>query len=202
MDPAPVQGIWEQLYQEYFENARTPGREVSSHWSLMHRGVSVVMDAKGRHFKRLKGHGFGDMQMRSPLNRFFADLTIRSYRAQVPAHPRAAFFMNQGRSLARDMGFYFSYDCFRQVCSLLLIDRYLTNRDRLRVVVIGDGFGYLSGLIKKIYPGAAIMLIDLGKRGRWSASGNEDRRLACTGALITFPGAASSPSLRCQEGLP
>jgi hypothetical protein len=71
--------------------------------------------------------------------------------------------MKVTHSLARRTGFAFSYDCFRQVCSLNLIMNQRTNKERLSIINIGDGYGLLSALIKESFPNSLICLVDFGK---------------------------------------
>jgi hypothetical protein len=61
------------------------------------------------------------------------------------------------------MGIAPTLDVFRQACSLALIQTFLSSTIRNpSVVVIGDGHGVLSAMIKQSRPDARLTLIDLG----------------------------------------
>jgi len=74
--------------------------------------------------------------------------------------------MRVANRLLRAMGLHPTLDVFRQVCTLALIQRHIpreTPEKRINFLMIGDGNGVLSGLIRSIYPNAAITLVDIGK---------------------------------------
>ena len=61
-----------------------------------------------------------------------------------------------------------THTVFRQVCTAELVDRHWVRREpepcnRMRILIIGDGAGILSGLLKEMFPSSSIVLVDIGK---------------------------------------
>jgi SAM-dependent methyltransferase len=64
------------------------------------------------------------------------------------------------------MGVDATFDAFRQVCTLQLVEMHLPVAVRqrgLRVLMIGDGYGVLAALFKRELPDASVVLVDIGK---------------------------------------
>ncbi|MBN1431640.1 MAG: putative sugar O-methyltransferase [Methanomicrobiaceae archaeon] len=157
-------GYGEYLFSKYYEKLEGPDSHASSHWSDY--SSSFRVDFKEGETLALEGFGFGDMQERSLPNRWLARLCNFSYFIRDPHRKEKKELLRIGKELAVEMDGYFSFDCFRQVYSFDLIMKQLKNLnigDNPRILIIGDGFGFLSCLIKKVIPGARIILVDLGK---------------------------------------
>jgi hypothetical protein len=92
--------------------------------------------------------------------------------------------MKVAHSLARRIGLAFSYDCFRQVCSLDLIMSQRPNKERLSIINIGDGYGFLSALIKDLFPNSLICLVDIGKTLLFQAYYCQKAHPECSHRLI------------------
>lgn len=153
--------IIEYLYTHYCLKDDTPEQFVSSHWKYYQGQVKVQME--GGNVESLAGTAFGDLQNKSIVKRVFSWLTIGSYLLKLPNRKETVRLIRPSTSLTDRMGLTFSYDCFRQICSLVLIRRFLKDKRRLNVIIIGDGYGFLASLIKQIYPHSVILLVDLGK---------------------------------------
>ena len=67
--------------------------------------------------------------------------------------------LDQAVSISRQMGLAFTQDSIRQLCTLGLLRPYITE-DR-PVLIIGDGFGTLAGLIGFYLPTSPVYLVDL-----------------------------------------
>lgn len=67
--------------------------------------------------------------------------------------------MPKAKIVCKRLGTYFSYDCFRQVCSLALILKYKSCLER--ILIVGDGYGFLACLCKELFPSSRIVLIDI-----------------------------------------
>jgi len=94
----------------------------------------------------------------------FSWATIISYLGALNKRRELIGLLREGVSLAGKMGVPFSYDCFRQICTFgLLIRHYQSRGGGVRILIIGDGFGFLSAFIMEIFAQAKITLIDLGK---------------------------------------
>ncbi len=112
------------------------------------------------------GYGFGDLERRSIPFRVFSFLAVLSYLVKLPERSQLVDIMKVAWPLCRRMGLSFTQDALRQVCSMALIERYLSSTQRekqLRVLMIGDGYGFLASLVKERFPNSTIVLVDLGK---------------------------------------
>lgn len=155
--------IVSRLYEKYYVLEETPNNVVSSHWKHYHEMAQVKFS--GGEITIASGVGFGDVAHKSLISRIFDWLTIASYLCFLKERRDILRLMKIARPLANKMGISFSYDCFRQVCSLNLIMKRLNwlSVQRLCVICIGDGYGFLSGLLKEYFPNSLICLVDLGK---------------------------------------
>ena len=76
--------------------------------------------------------------------------------------------MKTAIALAKKIPFgahYLSYDLFRQVHAVAIIRRHFNSdtENRFAILVIGDGFGFLTALAKTVFPQASLVLVDLGR---------------------------------------
>ena len=117
--------VVEELYKKYYVKHNTPESVISSHWKLYQEKTKVEFN--GNEIKSLSGFGFGYLQNKSFLSQTFSWLTIVSYICQFSNRKELLRLMKIAVLLARRMGFPFSYDCFRQVCSLNLIMNKMKN---------------------------------------------------------------------------
>ena len=148
------------LYEEYFLDAAGPRPEVSSHWQAL-LGQSRI-GVKAGEVAELAGAGFGTMSHLSVLDKLSSMMTIAGYLVALPRRAELARQIPAGRAVARRMGLWFSYDCFRQLCTLSCLREYGLP-EKPNVLIIGDGYGYLAGLIKASVPGSRVCLVDLGE---------------------------------------
>lgn len=134
--------------------------------------------------------GYGNMLRAGP-----AEL-IGTYRLAFTSAQRGevlrAFPM--ARATACRMGLAFTQDSVRQLCTLVLLQPYITPQSRL--LLIGDGFGLLAGLIRATYPTADVALVDLS----FTLREQETRLVRSFGADgFTFTHAAKLDTLADQR---
>ena len=152
------------LYERYYTREPAPDRSVSSHWRALGPRVDVRIDADGN-IVSFKGYGFGDLQYRDPVSRVLSWFCNLSYFVRLPFKKDLRFLLRKVRKNLKRLGTYVTYDCFRQTCGLCVVRWHLKAADDecFDVLIIGDGYGFLSSLIKSVYPNTRITLIDLGK---------------------------------------
>lgn len=157
-------GLIKGLYSEYYLKDATPEKLVSSHWKRFSGNIRVSVDELGN-LTSFYGYGFGDLQPTHFLNRALKYLCNISYFIRLPYKKDILFLAGKSRPIIKKMGSYLSYDCFRQLCSLCVIRKHLkiSSKKELRVLAIGDGYGFLSAVLKSVYPEARITLVDIGK---------------------------------------
>lgn len=161
----PNQELIKELLKNYYSLYITPNKFISSHWENYSEKFNVQVDKEGN-IVSLIGFGFGDMVEGSIISKILAYLCNISYFVRLPYKKDLYNLINKSINICNLIGVYFSYDCFRQACSLSLIERNLTTNMRnkhLIFLIIGDGYGFLSSLIKSTFPDSTIVLVDLGK---------------------------------------
>ena len=161
----PNQELLKELFENYYYSDNTPENLISSHWKYFSEKFNVQLDDGGNVIS-LKGVGFGDMAEVSIISKILAYIGHISYFLRLPYKRDLYQLILKSFKICSLMGVYFSFDCFKQVCSLSLIKRNLLKNmenKRLTFLVIGDGYGFLSALIKSTFPNSSIVLVDLGK---------------------------------------
>jgi SAM-dependent methyltransferase len=146
------------LYQKYYLDTETYESFVSSHWEKMQETVSVEMDENN--YAGLSGNGFSYRSHISSPAKMLSWLTIMSYLLRLKNTKELSRLIPAGLSLSKRIEVPFTYDCFRQICTFSLLRRHASEG---RIVIIGDGFGYLAAFIKMMWPRSQIFLIDIGK---------------------------------------
>lgn len=153
--------IINHLYTHYYLEDNTPELFVSSYWKYYQSQVKVRIE--DGNIESLVGASFGDLQQKSVISQAFSGLAICSYLLKLPNRKEICQLIKPSIDLTKRMRLSFTYDAYRQMCSLMLIRRHLKGRKGINVIIIGDGYGFLSSLIKEIYPDSRILLVDLGR---------------------------------------
>lgn len=160
--------ILKWLYGEFYnEDGVKASSSASSHWLEFSRKISVEEGDSG--WKSLKGHGFGDLEKGGFAGRVFLYFCTALQRF---AHRRRNLSVEIAlcRQITGRMGLSFSQDAFRQACTLHLFKQHL-HADCEDIVIIGDGYGVLAGLLLETFPKSRVTLIDLGAVLLFQAAG-------------------------------
>jgi len=163
----PNRKLVQSLYEDYYAKENlSQNKFVSSHWEYFSKKFDIQVDGEGN-IHSLLGMGLGqDVQTRNPLEKLLNYLCHLSYLIRLPERLDILKLIPPSLNICKSMGFYFSFDCFRQVCTLALLMRYMSDdmkKKRLRFLMIGDGYGFLSSLIKSVVPNSTVVLVDIGK---------------------------------------
>ncbi|MDD5069560.1 MAG: putative sugar O-methyltransferase [Candidatus Omnitrophica bacterium] len=162
IDLLPYPKIIRELYDQYYLKSQQQAKEYSSHWRKYSEASNVNIDPKGRIVA--VGCGFGDMYHQKPWHKLASAFTISSYLRKMPDRVDLEKLIKVALDVLPKFSSYMSYDVFRQLCSLALIRKHLPfkSKDAFKVLIIGDGYGFLSAIIRSIYPNACIILVDIG----------------------------------------
>ena len=161
-----MNSILEYIYQTYYETDG-PIEEaayVSSHWKEVSQHLLFQRDISGQ-IVPSPNYDWG-CRWKSQIGRGFD--TIHKF-VHVPSltHKRRIFKLSAlAARLCKRMGLDPTFNVFRQVCTVELLERHVhrcTPDDRLRILVIGDGTGVLAALLKEVHPTSSICLVDIGK---------------------------------------
>jgi len=170
--PLPNRDLLHLLADKYFRNALNREEEsvVSSHWRLYGGLFDIDMDSAGN-LLEVVGAGIGTMKWpkgwKGAFQRLLDYLCIFLHIIRLPDRRFLLQLRREGTGLCRKMGLHFTFDAFRQICTLAIIERNLGRggviKGGLNILMIGDGYGFLSALFKLRFPHSTVVLIDLGK---------------------------------------
>lgn len=155
--------IAQALVERYYGDS-SPDPQASSHWRRYSNECSVETDAMGNVVK-LSGVGFGIAERGGFHESLFNSACVASHLVWLRPSRRIRASWRATQAVCRAMGIDVTFDAFRQACTFELLDRFRPERtqDRVRALVIGDGHGTLSALIKSQWPRAQVTLVDLGR---------------------------------------
>jgi len=147
------------LRTEFYDSQTTKeSSAASSHWAEFSKKIAVDGSDGGE--KTLHGYGFGDLEQNGLAKKLFSATATSLHRLSHANLPLAGEII-LCKSLVRRMGLSYSQDAFRQACTLHLLKQHVRS-DCEEVLIIGDGYGLLAGLIHETFPKARVTLIDLG----------------------------------------
>lgn len=160
----PYPEIISELYKRYYVDGKKAGRHVSSFWEESSARIKVAIGDDGN-FKEFLGYGFGLVHKTHFINRMIHCGCNISYLLRLERKKEILDLWRKSGRVLRPIDSYLSSECFRQLYSLDAIMRHLSvGRDEdFIVLMIGDGYGFLSAMIKSIYPRCSIILVDIGK---------------------------------------
>lgn len=165
----PNQRLFENIYNHYYGNEMShynQNKYISSHWEHYTKQFKIKRDSDGR-IMMIYGVGFGDMITDNIFKKILIYMCNFSYFVSLPFKVDILKLTMVALRICRKVGFYFSFDCFKQVYALELIKRNLSEverkKGRLVFLMIGDGYGFLSSLIKAVVPDSVLILVDIGK---------------------------------------
>lgn len=166
IDTLPKPVIIRSLYQDYYKSTRADnGNLISSFWKEHNEKARVFIDDHGE-IQSLMASGIGDITGRNIFKNLLHFASILSYWVCLPHKADLFKLLLTAHKVCRSMSVLLSYDCFRQVCALELILRHLApeKRDRpVNFLILGDGYGFLSSLVRAVMPNATMILIDIGQ---------------------------------------
>lgn len=102
---------------------------------------------------------FGDLRYSRPWHRVVDWLCIRSH-LKILGNPVAiSRLLPEAEKVCKKLKTHITSGCFRQVCSLAAILEHVYFAHS--ILIVGDGYGFMSCLCKRIFPKAKIVLIDI-----------------------------------------
>lgn len=162
----PSQDLLKSIYGKYYlKEGDSQSKYVSSHWKLNYEKFNVQLDGEGN-VQSLEGTGFGYVKIRDPLAKLLSYICYISYLVKLSSRFDILRLMVPSFRVCRAMQVFLSFDCFKQICSLALIIKNMSigmKKKRLVFLIVGDGYGFLSSLIKFVFPNSTIVLVDIGK---------------------------------------
>lgn len=149
--------ILDGLHKKYFESGSL-SEVTSSHWKKF---GAYQQAAKVGGKWVLSGIGFGDYSPRTWWRKIYYLPTTVFLLFLLRSSDRR--IVGIAKSLAEKVGRMFSYDVARMILSCELLIRNTSGFDGKTIAIIGDGYGFLGGLLKAVYPSARIIFVNLGR---------------------------------------
>jgi hypothetical protein len=189
--------IAQTLVERYYRDG-SPDPQASSHWRRYSSEFSVETDGAGNVVK-LSGVGFGIVERGEFHESLFNSACVASHLAWLRPRRRILASWRTTQAVCRAMGIDATFDAFRQACTFELLDRFLPGRarDGVRALVIGDGHGTLSALLKTQWPAAQVTLVDLGRTLLFQVVRCQRAFPTLRHELATAPGMADGDFVYC-----
>jgi hypothetical protein len=154
----PLLNHFEILYRDYYENFEGYSDKTSAHWKKY--GEMQKVKKVGNEYE-LSALGFGDFSNRNII-RSLIDIPIKLYLLNL-LKSCDQNILGGTHWVADNQKRNFSYDLSRMALTLNFLSKNISNMSDKTFCVIGDGYGTLGSLIKKIYPKSKIIFINLGR---------------------------------------
>lgn len=153
----------EDLKKHYWDKNSFHSKAASSYWKIWQEETSFNINYDDNNPSvEFGGTLFGDYEgKKSLINKTFdlpKILFNRKLKAQLSSEVLDA--LNEAcDSMNREV----SYDCLKQALSLMKIKDSGISLDDKTICIIGDGYGFLGVLIKKLCPNSKLVCINLGR---------------------------------------
>ena len=163
----PNPGLIHELHNNYYTNDTDiwESDHIASIWKYHASRFQVNID-DSNNLISFSGIGFGQYQWSRLKWRIRDYLSICYHLTVLNQRFRLLKLWRPTMRLCKTMGMNLTRDVFRQVCALELVKSHLPPRSDqkdLQILVIGDGLGILSALLKVIFPNSTIVMVDIGK---------------------------------------
>lgn len=162
------------LFKRHYARETESSPVVSSFWQEMGGNNSVYLNDTGDRVMIHKGYGFGDFIRVGSLATLKYIVPRISLNFYLGRYVQKSSRIDLVKDICRKTGRIMSYDCCKQ---LVAIESLLKNidvdgdeefpfysRGIKRVCIIGDGYGFMGSLLKKIDPKLKVVWINLGQQ--------------------------------------
>jgi len=156
------------LYNDYYLKENNRQTEfLSSYWKIhsQQHDIKLFNEERGTLLYADVKH-LGNVITKNPITVLLDYLCHLSYLIRLSDKKNILILSRSAIKLCRSLGFYFSFDCFKQVCVLNLIMKNLTDsmkKKHLTFLMVGDGYGFFSALLKHMFPNSTVVLVDIGR---------------------------------------
>ncbi len=153
--------VFDQLVQWALEDP-LPEKHTSSHW--LEYGNRIQYQKEGNQVVSVGGR-VESIYKPHPIWELFQWLDRISYRKVTARYRSFPEVWRQARRLIRDLNGRPTFNLFKSAVALsVLRDHWAEHRlSPKRIVIIGDGYGFLGSLIRRVVPDIQMVLIDLPK---------------------------------------
>lgn len=145
------------LFEDYFINEEFSS-QTSSFWKEWGKYQNIIQTDKGY---KISSRLIADFRENSLFNSI-KQIPTRIYLSKLlkKCDKKIVKAIN---FIAKKSSRVFSYDLSRQALTLNILKKELSDLDNKSFCIIGDGYGTLGTLIKKIFPKSKIIFINIGR---------------------------------------
>lgn len=161
-----------------------PAAHTSSHWQRYGRETSIERRGEQLALRPVGFEGIEQLRFNGRIVHLVERLSYRSVTSQLKSY---APVWRMSKQLAHDLSGVFNFYVFKSTCALaVLTDHWLAYGLSPRTfALIGDGYGFLSALIRRWQPGARLYCIDLPKMLVFQASTHEKADPGATMSVLS-----------------
>ena len=151
--------ILDRLWHKYY---MTDGFSdvTSSHWE---RYGEKIKSLKIEGSYKLEGYGFGNHQRKNVLNVIKTMPNMLMLHKVLKDHSANHETVNNVKKILKSWNIIFGFSHLKNLLSFDLINSYDLFNQPGYICIIGDGYGFFGTLIKKMFPKAKIIFINVGK---------------------------------------
>lgn len=151
--------ILDLLYVNYFLKDAVSD-VTSSHWKWWHDKF-IIKKCGELYF--IRGGGFGDFKPSKILNKLYQLPQSILLKSLLKKHNVDSDIIKCGTAVASRQKRIIDFDCIKQIITIdMLVKRNLLRSSKI-ITVIGDGYGFMTALIKECFPKTKVICVNLGK---------------------------------------
>jgi len=157
--------ILEKLYDKYYVSSSEYSDVTSSYWRTI--GKQKVLKKKNGY--QVLGSAFGSYSTKSMIE-YLKDIPMKILLSYfLKGYHLPNYLLSAGKTILDKSNFYPSIDSYKQILSYNTILKTLNNKDKSIwsqfscICIIGDGYGFLSSLIKLTNPKIKVISVNLGR---------------------------------------
>lgn len=160
MGYANYAGILDYLYQTHWLSEGYSSPVTSSHWKNL--GMKCEVLKSGGEYK-LSGVGFGGFYSRSLIHKIKCFPEMIFNQKLLKKYSVNETICNGGKEVCIKEGRLLNFDCVKQIIAADFLSQKGILNGLKTAVVIGDGYGFMTSLLKKIEPRLIVYSVNLGK---------------------------------------
>ena len=151
------------IYKKYYD-VSYHDNTLSDYWEKKSKTAEVSLKIVGDNISISKQHfQLGSYEKRSIYN-LVSHIPLKiQLGSLINKFEIESKILNEGYKIAKENNIFFGYDQLKQVLCFNEINKKNLINPNGYICIIGDGYGFTSSLIKRIYPEIPIICINLGK---------------------------------------
>lgn len=155
----PNNDIIKHIHNTYYKEKAPDNKHISSYWKMCSENFDIELDNKGNVTSLLSDSLLGIQDKKDPV--------AYLHTLEMIKRPSTLKLIRPSMKILKAIDQHFSFTVAKQIYTLDIIMKNLSMKMKysrhLNIMVIGDGYGFLSSLIKETIPDSTIVMVDIGK---------------------------------------